>query len=77
MSLYPMEPAAIVIEVKGYGATGSTMTDIISELDAIIDAMSRGTYLLFRRTNDKKPAFRPEEDRPSNRLDHQYLGIVS
>ncbi|MEH7881401.1 hypothetical protein V7798_33065 [Rhizobium laguerreae] len=64
-----------MIEVKGYGATGSTMTDIIS--DAIIDAMSRGTYLLFRRTNDKKPAFRPEEDRPSNRLDHQYLGIVS
>ncbi len=37
----------IVIEVKGYGATGSKMTDIIGDLDAIIDAMRRDTYLLF------------------------------
>ncbi|SCB62106.1 hypothetical protein GA0061105_13215 [Rhizobium aethiopicum] len=36
----------IVIEVKGYGATGSKMTDI-GDLDAIIDAMRRDTYLLF------------------------------
>jgi DpnII restriction endonuclease len=37
----------IVIEVKGYGATGSKMSDIIGDLDAIIDAMRRDTYLLF------------------------------
>ncbi len=37
----------IVIEVKGYGATGSKMTDIIGDLDAIIDAMRRDTRLLF------------------------------
>jgi hypothetical protein len=37
----------IVIEAKGYGATGSKMTDIIGDLDAIIDAMRRDTWLLF------------------------------
>lgn len=37
----------IVIEVKGYGATGSKMTDIIGDLDAIIDASRRDSYLLF------------------------------
>jgi len=37
----------IVVEVKGYGATGSKMTDIIGDLDAIIDAMRRDTVLLF------------------------------
>lgn len=37
----------IVIEVKGYGATGSKMTDIIGDLDAIIGAMRRDTWLLF------------------------------
>jgi hypothetical protein len=37
----------IVIEVKGYGATGSKMTDIIGDLDAIINAMRRDTTLLF------------------------------
>ena len=37
----------IVIEVKGYGATGSKMTDIIGDLDAIIDAARRDSYLLF------------------------------
>lgn len=37
----------IVIEVKGYGATGSKMTDIIGDLDAIIDTMRRDTVLLF------------------------------
>lgn len=37
----------IVIEVKGYGATGSKMTDIIGDLDAIIDTMRRDTWLLF------------------------------
>jgi hypothetical protein len=38
---------AIVIEVKGYGATGSKMTDVIGDLDAIIQAMRRDTRLLF------------------------------
>ena len=37
----------ILIEVKGYGATGSKMTDVIGDLDAIIEAMRRDTYLLF------------------------------
>lgn len=37
----------IVIEVKAYGATGSKMTDIIGDLDAIIDAKRHDTRLLF------------------------------
>jgi hypothetical protein len=37
----------IVIEVKGYGATGSKMSDIIGDLDAIIQAMRRDTWLMF------------------------------
>jgi hypothetical protein len=37
----------IVIESKGYGATGSKMSDIIGDLDAIIEAMRRDTWLLF------------------------------
>ena len=38
---------AIVIEVKGYGATGSKMTDIIGDLDAIIEAKRHNTRLIF------------------------------
>ena len=37
----------IILEVKGYGATGSKMTDVIGDLDAIIEAMRRDTTLLF------------------------------
>lgn len=37
----------IVIESKGYGATGSKMTDIIGDLDAIIDAKRHDTALIF------------------------------
>ena len=37
----------VLIEVKGYGATGSKMTDVIGDLDAIIEAMRRDTTLLF------------------------------
>jgi hypothetical protein len=37
----------IIIEVKGYGATGSKMTDIIGDLDAIIEAKRHDTALLF------------------------------
>jgi len=37
----------IVIEVKAYNATGSKMTDIIGDLDAIIDAKRHDTILLF------------------------------
>lgn len=37
----------IVIEVKAYGATGSKMTDIIGDLDAIIAAKPHNTKLLF------------------------------
>ena len=37
----------IIIEVKGYGATGSKMSDIIGDLDAIINAKRHETVLLF------------------------------
>lgn len=37
----------IIIEVKGYAATGSKMTDIIGDLDAIIDTKRHDTALLF------------------------------
>lgn len=37
----------ILLEVKGYGATGSKMTDVIGDLDAIIEAMRRDSTLLF------------------------------
>jgi hypothetical protein len=38
---------SIVIEVKGYGATGSKMTDIIGDLDAIIEKKRHDTRLFF------------------------------
>lgn len=41
------EQPRIVIESKGYGATGSKMSDIIGDLDAIIDAKRHDTALLF------------------------------
>lgn len=41
------ERPRIIIEVKGYGATGSKMTDIIGDLDAIIEAKRHDTALLF------------------------------
>jgi len=37
----------IIIESKAYGATGSKMTDIIGDLDAIIEAKRHDTALLF------------------------------
>ncbi|WP_186397535.1 DpnII family type II restriction endonuclease [Stappia sp. TSB10GB4] len=37
----------IILEVKGYGATGSKMSDIIGDLDAIIEAKRHDTTLLF------------------------------
>ncbi|NKL25400.1 hypothetical protein GFL92_01010 [Rhizobium leguminosarum bv. viciae] len=37
----------IVIESKGYGATGSKMSDIIGDLDAIIDAKRHDCPFLF------------------------------
>lgn len=37
----------IIIEVKGYAATGSKMSDIIGDLDAIIDAKRHDTRMLF------------------------------
>ena len=36
-----------MIESKAYGATGSKMTDIIGDLDAIIEAKRHDTALLF------------------------------
>lgn len=41
------ERPRIIIEVKGYGATGSKMSDIIGDLDAIIDTKRHDTTLLF------------------------------
>jgi len=37
----------IIIEVKGCGATGSKMSDIIGDLNTIIEAKRRDTALLF------------------------------
>lgn len=37
----------ILVESKGYGATGSKMSDIIGDLDAIIEAKRHDTRLLF------------------------------
>jgi len=37
----------ILIESKGYGATGSKMSDVIGDLDAIIEHKRRDTPLLF------------------------------
>jgi len=37
----------IIVEVKGYGATGSKMSDIIGDLDAIIDTKRHDTVLMF------------------------------
>ncbi|MHC2021471.1 DpnII family type II restriction endonuclease, partial [Methylobacterium sp. CM6247] len=37
----------IIIESKAYGATGSKMTDIIGDMDAIIEAKRHDTALLF------------------------------
>jgi hypothetical protein len=41
------ERPRVVLEVKGYGATGSKMTDVLRDLDSIINAMRRDTVLLF------------------------------
>ena len=38
---------AVVMEVKRYGATGSKMTDILGDLDKIIDSKRHGTRLFF------------------------------
>jgi hypothetical protein len=37
----------IVIESKGYGATGSKMTDVIGDIEKIIAAKRQDTALLF------------------------------
>jgi hypothetical protein len=41
------DDAKIIIEAKGYGATGSKMSDIIGDLDAIIEAKRSDSRLLF------------------------------
>lgn len=37
----------IIIEAKGYGATGSKMTDVIGDIEKIIDAKRGDTFFLF------------------------------
>lgn len=37
----------IVIEAKGYGATGSKMTDVIGDIEKIIEAKRADTAFLF------------------------------
>lgn len=39
--------ARILVESKGYGATGSKMTDILGDINSIIDAKRADTALLF------------------------------
>ena len=41
------ERPRILIESKGYGATGSKMSDIIGDLDAIVEAKRHDTAFLF------------------------------
>lgn len=41
------DDAKIIIEAKGYGATGSKMSDIIGDLDAIIEAKRADSRFLF------------------------------
>lgn len=60
----------ILIEAKGYGATGSKMTDIIGDLDAIIAAKRNDASLLFitdgltwkARANDLRKIIRRQND---------------
>jgi DpnII restriction endonuclease len=66
----------VLLEVKGYGATGSKMTDVIGDLDAIIDAMRRDTVLLFftdgltwkSRTSDLKRIIERQNDGKIGRI---------
>lgn len=37
----------ILVEAKAYGATGSKMTDVIGDIDAIVEAKRHDTVLLF------------------------------
>ena len=37
----------ILVEAKGYGATGSKMTDIIGDLDAVIRVKRHDTTFIF------------------------------
>jgi hypothetical protein len=39
--------ARILLEAKGYGATGSTMTDILGDIRTIVAAKRPDTALLF------------------------------
>jgi hypothetical protein len=39
--------ARILIEAKGYGATGSKMTDVLGDIQAIVEAKRSDTALLF------------------------------
>jgi len=37
----------ILVEAKGYGATGSKMSDVVGDIDAIVEAKRHDTALLF------------------------------
>lgn len=66
----------ILVEAKGYGATGSKMSDIIGDLDAIIDAKRRDASLLFltdgltwkARANDLRKIVQRQNDGRITRL---------
>jgi len=47
ISIPNLQRPSIIIEVKAYGATGSKMTDILGDLEAIIAAKRRDTALLL------------------------------
>lgn len=60
----------ILIESKGYGATGSKMSDILGDLDAIVEAKRHDTTLIFvtdgltwqSRTSDLKKIIGRQND---------------
>ncbi|MGH8500345.1 MAG: DpnII family type II restriction endonuclease, partial [Methylococcales bacterium] len=41
------ERPRILIEAKGYGATGSKMSDVVGDIDAIVQAKRHDTAFLF------------------------------
>jgi len=64
------QDALILIEAKGYGATGSKMTDVIGDLTAIIEQKRHDTTLIFftdgitwkRRMSDLKKIVAMQND---------------
>ena len=56
----------IWIEAKGYGATGSKMTNVVGDIDAIIDAKRPDTTLLFFTDGVRQSDLKKLVDRQNN-----------